>query len=97
MLQRLGEPALDEDLGTAALGLYDGDVLHLRPRGDQLPPVDFDDLVDGVATGTAERPDRWRPEMTRRFVLGAGRRGARAGRRGRADGRHRRDGRGRGR
>ncbi|GLY83550.1 type VII secretion integral membrane protein EccD [Actinoallomurus iriomotensis] len=70
VLQRLGEPPLDEDLGTAALGLYDGDVLHLRPRADHLPPVDFDDLVDGVATGTADRPDRWRPETTRRFVLG---------------------------
>jgi type VII secretion integral membrane protein EccD len=69
VLQRLGEPPLDEDLGTAGLGLYDGDVLYLRPRADQLPPVDFDDLVDGVATGTAERPDRWRPETTRRFVL----------------------------
>ena len=69
VLQRLGEPPLDEDLGTAALGLYDGDVLHLRPRADHLPPVDFDDLVDGVATGTAERGDRWRPETTRRFVL----------------------------
>jgi type VII secretion integral membrane protein EccD len=70
VLQRLGEPPLDEDLGTAALGLYDGDVLYLRPRADHLPPVDFDDLVDGVATGTADRPDRWRPETTRRFVLG---------------------------
>lgn len=69
VLQRLGEPPLDEDLGTAALGLYDGDAVYLRPRADQLPPVDFDDLVDGVATGTAERPDRWRPETTRRFVL----------------------------
>src|SRR5262249_20899493 len=68
VLQRLGEPPLDEDQGTAALGLYDGDVLHLRPRADQLPPMDFDDLVDGVATGTAERPGRWRPETTRRFV-----------------------------
>jgi type VII secretion integral membrane protein EccD len=69
VLQRLGEPPLDEDLGTAALGLYDGDVVYLRPRADQLPPVDFDDLVDGVATGTADRADRWRPETTRRFVL----------------------------
>jgi ESX secretion system protein EccD len=70
VLQRLGDPPLDEDLGTAALGLYDGDVLHLRPRADHLPPVDFDDLVDGVATGTADRTDRWRPETTRRLVLG---------------------------
>jgi type VII secretion integral membrane protein EccD len=70
VLQRLGEPPLDEDQGTAALGLYDGDVLHLRPRGDQLPPVDFDDLIDGVATGSAERAGRWRPESTRRLFLG---------------------------
>jgi type VII secretion integral membrane protein EccD len=69
VLQRLGEAPLDEDLGTAALGLYDGDVLHLRPRSDQLPPVDFDDLVDGVATATAEHTGRWRPETTRRFLL----------------------------
>jgi type VII secretion integral membrane protein EccD len=69
VLQRLGEPPLAEDMGAAGLGLFDGDVLHLRPRADQLPPVDFDDLVDGVATATADRPDRWRPETTRRFVL----------------------------
>ncbi len=69
VLQRLGEPPLDEDLGTAALGLYDGDIVHLRPRDEQLPPVDFDDLVDGVAAGIAERKDAWRPESTRRLAL----------------------------
>jgi len=69
VLQRLGEPALEEDLAAAALGLYDGDVIHLRPRNDQLPPVDFDDIVDGVATGIAERTDRWRPETTSRLLL----------------------------
>ena len=70
VLQRLGEPALQEDLGTAALGLYDGDILHLRPRNDQLPPADFDDLADGVATGIRHhRKDLWRPESTRRTLL----------------------------
>ena len=72
VLQRLGEPPLEEDLGTAALGLYDGDILHLRPRDEQLPPVDFDDLVDGVADGIAKRKDAWRPEFTRRLSLAAG-------------------------
>ncbi|MEU5844932.1 type VII secretion integral membrane protein EccD [Saccharopolyspora shandongensis] len=68
VLQRLGEPALQEDLGTAALGLYDGDILYLRPRNDQLPPADFDDLADGVATGiSSNRRDTWRPESTRRM------------------------------
>jgi type VII secretion integral membrane protein EccD len=65
VLQRLGESSLAEDLGTAALGLYDGDMVYLRARADQLPPVDFDDLVDGVATGITARTDRWRPELTR--------------------------------
>ena len=69
VLQRIGEPPLEEDLGTAALGLLDGDMLYLRPRNDQLPPVDFDDLVDGVATGIGERRDAWRPEHTRRLSL----------------------------
>ncbi|MDU0293850.1 type VII secretion integral membrane protein EccD [Saccharothrix longispora] len=66
VLQRLGEPPLDEDQGTAAAGLYDGDLLHLRPRDDLLPLVDFDDLVDGVHTGLSRREDRWTPELTRR-------------------------------
>jgi type VII secretion integral membrane protein EccD len=69
VLQRLGDPPLDEDQGTAAAGLYDGDVLHLRPRDDQLPVADFDDLVDGVHTGLSTRTDRWRPALTRQACL----------------------------
>ncbi|GAB3451626.1 hypothetical protein GCM10027436_50000 [Actinophytocola sediminis] len=69
VLQRLGESPLNEDQGTAAAGLYDGDVLHLRPRDDQLPVADFDDLVDGVHTGLSARTDRWRPALTRRACL----------------------------
>ncbi len=69
VLQRLGEPPLEEDLGIAALGLCDGDAVHLRPRADQLPPVDFDDLVDGVAAATAERGGAWAAEHTRLAVL----------------------------
>ncbi|MGX7828855.1 type VII secretion integral membrane protein EccD [Actinokineospora sp. 24-640] len=69
VLQRLGEPPLDEDQGTAAAGLYDGDLLHLRPRDEQLPLVDFDDLVDGVHTGLSRREDTWRPALTKRACL----------------------------
>jgi len=69
VLQRLGESPLDEDKGTAAAGIFDGDVLHLRPRADQLPVADFDDLVDGVHTGLSARADRWRPELTRRACV----------------------------
>lgn len=69
VLQRIGEPALDEDLGTTALGLCDGDVLHLRPRAEQLPPAAFDDLVDGVATGMATRGSVWKPATTKATLL----------------------------
>ncbi len=69
VLQRLGESPLDENQGTAAAGLYDGDLLHLRPRDDQLPVADFDDLVDGVHTGLSARADRWRPALTRQTCL----------------------------
>jgi len=70
VLQKLGEPPLAEELSVGALGLHDGDTVYLRPRADQLPPLDFDDLIDGIAAGIGGRPDRWRPEMTRRVLTG---------------------------
>ncbi|MFE2413411.1 type VII secretion integral membrane protein EccD [Kitasatospora sp. NPDC059408] len=69
VLQRLGEEPLDEERSVEALALHDGDALYLRPRHEALPPVHFDDLVDGVATGMHERGDTWRPALTRRLAL----------------------------
>ena len=63
--QRPGEASLDEDLSVADHGLLDGDTLHVRPRSDQLPPLDFDDLIDGVASGMRARSGLWRPRTTR--------------------------------
>lgn len=71
VLQRLGEPPFDEDLGVGALGLRDGELVHLRPRADQLPPAAFDDLIDGIATGLRQRPGLWRPSHTRWAALTA--------------------------
>ncbi|GIJ62442.1 type VII secretion integral membrane protein EccD [Virgisporangium aurantiacum] len=65
VLQRLGGPPFDEDSTVSSLALHDGDEVHLRPRADQLPPADFDDLIDGVASATRDRAGRWRPAMTR--------------------------------
>jgi type VII secretion integral membrane protein EccD len=70
VLQRLGDPPLSEELSVAALGLHDGDTVHLRPRADQLPPLDFDDLIDGIAVGISGRSDRWRPETSKRLLTG---------------------------
>ncbi|MBV2363583.1 type VII secretion integral membrane protein EccD [Streptomonospora nanhaiensis] len=65
VLQQLGDEPLDEDETLRSLGLCHGETVYLRPRRDQLPPIHFDDLIDGVATGMSERPDRWRPAYTR--------------------------------
>jgi type VII secretion integral membrane protein EccD len=56
VLQRLGASPLNEDLSPLALGIRDGDTLYLRPQPEQLPPIRFDDLVDGVASGVRARP-----------------------------------------
>jgi type VII secretion integral membrane protein EccD len=70
VLQRLGGAALDEDGTAETIGLHDGDVLYLRPRREQLAPIHFDDLVDGVATTLRERADSWGPAWTRRVLAG---------------------------
>lgn len=69
ILQRVGEEPLKDDLTPEALGLRDGEELHLRHRREALPRVHFDDLVDGVAASMQERGDSWRPEATRRLSL----------------------------
>lgn len=69
VLQRLGGPPLDEELTPASLQIRDGETLYLRPRDTQLPPVHFDDLIDGLATGVRTRPDRWTEPLTRSLFL----------------------------
>ncbi|MBT2448634.1 type VII secretion integral membrane protein EccD [Streptomyces sp. ISL-43] len=69
VLQRLGAEPLDEELSAEALGLRDGEELHLRHRRDTLPLVHFDDLVDGIATGLRGRGDSWRPALTHHLAL----------------------------
>ncbi|MGH3374441.1 MAG: EsaB/YukD family protein, partial [Actinoallomurus sp.] len=66
VLQGLGADPLDEERTAESLGLHDGDELYFRPRREAMPPVHFDDLVDGVATGMRSRGDSWRPEATYR-------------------------------
>ncbi|QKV74000.1 type VII secretion integral membrane protein EccD [Amycolatopsis sp. Hca4] len=54
VVQRIGEPALDEDRSLTELGVLDGESLHLLPRAAQLAAIDYDDLVDGVAEQVRE-------------------------------------------
>jgi type VII secretion integral membrane protein EccD len=70
VLQRLGEPPLNLDTTPEQAELHDGDVLYLRAAEAPIPELTYDDLADGIADAIAARPDRWRPESTRRTLLG---------------------------
>ena len=69
-LSRLGGAALDSSRTPAQLQVHDGELLYLRPRGEEAPMLVFDDVVDAVATATGDRTGRWRPATTRLFGLG---------------------------
>jgi len=72
ILQRLGEAPLDMDGSVGSLGLRDGETVYLRPFADQIPPVHFDDVIDGVAVSVADRSGLWRPEYVTHGAVAAG-------------------------
>ncbi|HEX6683105.1 MAG TPA: type VII secretion integral membrane protein EccD [Candidatus Limnocylindrales bacterium] len=71
-LSQLGGAALDSSRTPAQLQVHDGELLYLRPRGEEAPMLVFDDVIDAVATATGERTSRWKPSTTRLFGLGLG-------------------------
>ncbi|MER7539031.1 type VII secretion integral membrane protein EccD [Streptomyces sp. NPDC097704] len=68
VLQRLGGPALDDEATLEALDLHDGEVLHLRPRTEEMPEVRLDDLVDGIANVTRDRLHAWTADRSRQLL-----------------------------
>ncbi len=73
-LQRIGGAPLDPEGTLQSLELHDGDVVLLRPATEALPPVRFDNLVDGVAATVRGLPNAWSPTVSRwalRSVLAA--------------------------
>ena len=71
-LSRLGGSELDSSCTPAQLAVRDGELLYLRPRGDEVPVTVFDDLVDAFATGARTRSGRWTPTISRTAGLTAG-------------------------
>lgn len=69
VLQRLSRPPLDGARSLAANGVVDGETLYLNAQNDALPEVEFDDLVDGIATGMERLDHRWAPAHTRHLLL----------------------------
>ncbi|GAA4640699.1 type VII secretion integral membrane protein EccD [Actinoallomurus vinaceus] len=71
VLQRLDDAPFDPGRSLSQLGVRDGEVLYFRPRMAQIPEMSFDDVADVIATGIKDRSDRWRPQSTRSYGLGA--------------------------
>ncbi|HVQ92352.1 MAG TPA: type VII secretion integral membrane protein EccD [Mycobacteriales bacterium] len=70
-LQRLGRPPFDPSLSVAALGIRDGEVLHLRPRSLPVPLPVYDDVLDALADTAGGSPRRWGPGAVRGTGLAA--------------------------
>lgn len=61
--------------GSRALGAHrvrDGEVLHLVPRRQEWPELEYDDLVDAIASGAGRTGRLWSAQTTRRAGLTAG-------------------------
>jgi type VII secretion integral membrane protein EccD len=68
-LQRLGGAPLDLGQSLGALGVLDGEILYLRPRGAVMPVALYDDVADLVATGVRDGRGVW--SATHTSVVGA--------------------------
>ncbi|GAA0219198.1 type VII secretion integral membrane protein EccD [Saccharothrix mutabilis subsp. mutabilis] len=71
VLRRADGTAFDPDRTLAAHRVRDGEVLHLAPRRLEWPELEYDDLVDAIATGSG-RDRAWGPRHTRHAGLAVG-------------------------
>lgn len=56
----------------AAHRVRDGEILHLTPGQQEWPELEYDDLVDAIATGSGRVRRPWGPRHTRLAGLAAG-------------------------
>jgi type VII secretion integral membrane protein EccD len=66
VLSRLGDSPFPAGVTVAAIGLRDGEVLHLSPRERQVVPLLFDDVVDAIASVAGTRTGAWAGQIARR-------------------------------
>lgn len=69
VVQRLGRPPLEGARSLAANGVLDGERLYVNPHRAAMPQAEFDDLIDGIATGMTTLDYRWQSQHTRQMLL----------------------------
>ncbi len=65
VLRRADGTAIDGGRTLGAQGLRDGEILHLVPRRAEWPELDYDDVVDAIATGARRHGHAWAGSATR--------------------------------
>jgi type VII secretion integral membrane protein EccD len=72
VLRRPDGEALETHLDMAGQGVRDGEVLHLAPAHQHWPELEYDDLVDAIATDARTSGRAWTPGASRWCGLIAG-------------------------
>lgn len=72
MLRRADGTPLGHTRTLSSHRVRDGEILHLVPRRTEWPELDYDDLVDAIATGSRRRARRWARRHTRTAGLAIG-------------------------
>jgi type VII secretion integral membrane protein EccD len=72
LLRRADGTPLDSARSLGAHRVRDGEVLHLVTRRSEWPELEYDDLVDAIATGASRTGRLWGPLQTRQAGLAAG-------------------------
>ena len=71
LLRRADGAAVEHARTLGAHQVRDGEVLHLVPRTVEWPELEYDDLVDVIATGAARGGRLWAPRHSRSAGLAA--------------------------
>lgn len=72
ILRRTDGSTLDMSRTLAAQDIRDGDILHLAPRYEEWPELEYDDVVDAIAAGARRYGVAWSPAATRVTGLAIG-------------------------
>jgi type VII secretion integral membrane protein EccD len=72
VLRRADGSVLDTARTLTTHRVLDGEILHLTPARTDWPELEYDDLVDAIASGSARAGGTWSPRHTRWAGLAAG-------------------------
>ena len=70
VLQRLGQPPFGLSATPESEGLYDGELIYLRPKSVEMPTMESDDIADEIAR-VHDGSGRWSPEDAPKLAAGA--------------------------